>query len=93
MPVRRAVRRGMRRTARRTSRRMLRRRAVVGGMVTVGLASGSMAKMSQADAQKVEQETGKKLEDMSEEELEAAEEKLGITEQEITDADEAALTT
>lgn len=38
--------------------------------MTVGLASGSMAKMSQADAQKVEQETGKKLEDLSEEELE-----------------------
>ena len=36
---------------------------------------------------------GKKLEDLSEEELEAAEEKLGITEQEITDSDEAALTT
>jgi len=49
---------------------MIRRCAAIGGMMTVGLASGSMAKMSQADAQKVEQETGKKLEDLSEEELE-----------------------
>jgi hypothetical protein len=78
-PARRSVIRRHRRM-----RRRMRRRLVVGGMVL--LAVGTMAvKMSPAEVQQVEQHTGQKAEDLSEEQLDAAMNELGIEGQEPTD--------
>ena len=78
-PARRSVIRRHRRI-----RRRMRRRLVVGGMVL--LAVGTMAvKMSPAEVQQVEQHTGQKAEDLSEEQLDAAMNELGIEGQEPTD--------
>ena len=49
--------------------------------------------MSPEDTQKNEQETGKKVEVLSDEELEVTAEKQGFTEKEATDFDKTALTT
>ena len=76
-PPRRAARRTGRTTARRTTRRVMRRRRrrriMVGGMVVLA-ASGTAAaiKMSQQDAQRVEQHAGAPVEELNEEELSAA---------------------
>jgi hypothetical protein len=65
-------------------RRRMRRRLIIGGMVVV--AAGTTAvKMSQSEVQQVEQHTGTKVEDLSEEQLDAAMADLGIEGQEPTD--------
>jgi hypothetical protein len=90
---RRTARRTTRRTVRRVHRRRWRRRIMVGGMVL--LAAGGTAaaiKMSQRDAERIEQHTGAAVDELSEEELVAAMEDLGIQSIELTDEDQAALT-
>lgn len=97
--ARRAGRRAGRRTARRTmrrrrmmpmGRRYRRRRFLVGG-ATMLLVGGAAYKLGQNSVKQIEQHTGKKAEDLSEQELEAAMDQLGIEDQEITDADMAAI--
>lgn len=56
----------------------------------VALAVGGTAaaiKLSQKDVEEIEDHTGKKAEDLSEEELSVAMDDLGIREQELTDGD------
>lgn len=78
-----------RRMARRMMRRR-RRRLIVGGMLLVG-ATGAMVKMSQADAQKIQNATGKAPEDLSEEELQQAMKQTGVQAQPVTPEDEQAM--
>ena len=90
--VRRTARRTTRRTARRVMRRRWRRRILVGGMVL--LAAGGTAaaiKMSQKDAQRVEEHTGTSVEELTEDELVAAMQDLGIKSIELDDNDRAAI--
>ena len=102
--MRRAARRGGRRTARRTSRRTSRRtyrrmrrrrrrRLLIGGMVVlaVGGAAYGAVKLSQQDAQRIEEHAGASVEELSEEELVAAMQDLGIQSAELTADDKAAL--
>ncbi len=102
--MRRGARRGARRTARRTSRRTVRRthrrvrrrrrrRLLVGGMVVlaVGGAAYGAVKLSQKDAQRIEEHAGASVEELSEEELVAAMQDLGIQSAELTADDKAAL--
>lgn len=99
--ARRTARRTGRRTARRTmrrrrmipmpvGRRYRRRRFLVGG-ATMLLVGGAAYKLGQKSVKQVEQHTGKPAEELSQEELEAALDELGIEEEEITDADMAAI--
>ena len=70
-------------------RRMRRRMIVAGGVI---IAAGMIAvKMSSSEVQQVEQHTGMKAEDLSEEQLEAAMNDLGIEGQEPTDQEVAML--
>lgn len=79
---RRAMRRGM--------MRRRRRRVMVAGMVVVG-ATSSIVKMSQADADKIQQTTGKAPEDMDEEELQQAMQQTGVQAQPVTEEDQQAM--
>ena len=91
--ARRTSRRTTRRTARRVMRRRWRRRIVVGGMVL--LAAGGTAaaiKMTQKDADRIEQHTGVSVEELTEEELVAAMEDLGIQSIELDENDQAIIT-
>jgi len=63
---------------------------VIGGMVVLGVGYGAY-KLTQSQVQQVEQHTGKKAEDLSEEELEGAMDELGIESQEPTDEEIAML--
>jgi hypothetical protein len=86
------MRRVARRTARRTTRRIMRRRMMVGGMVL--LAAGGTAaavKLSQKDAQRIEQHTGAPPEQLEDDELQGAMQELGIQSQPLTAQDQAAL--
>ncbi|MFX1315598.1 MAG: hypothetical protein ACFE9T_07005 [Promethearchaeota archaeon] len=85
--VRRPVRRGVRRARRvfwRNSRRLLLGTSVI---LLIGGSYG-IYKLSQRDVQKIEEETGKSTDDMTEEELKATMRKLGIQKLEITPEDE-----
>lgn len=62
----------------------MRRHIIVGGMVILGVGY-STYKLSQPEVEQIEQHTGKKAEDLSESELEAAMGDLGIEGQEPTD--------
>ena len=84
-PARRSVMRRHRRM-----RRRMRRRLVIGGAVLVAVGA-SAVKMSQSEVQQVEQHTGKPVEDLSEEQLDAAMSDLGIEGQEPTDQEVAML--
>jgi hypothetical protein len=78
--------------ARRTTRRIMRRRLVVGGMVL--LAAGGTAaavKLSQKDAQQIEQHTGVPPEQLEDDELHSAMQELGNQSQPLTAQDQAAL--
>ena len=72
------VRRQMRMRRRRRRRMIL----LVGGMVALGYAG---YKMSKKDAQRVEEHTGQKAEDLTDEQLEQAMDQLGIEKQTMTD--------
>lgn len=92
---RRAARRTVRRTARRRmmlpmGRRWRRRRFLVGGF-TMLLVGGAAYKLGQSSVQLIEQHTGKPAEELTEQELEAAMDELGIKEEELTDQDMAAI--
>ncbi len=65
---------------RRRRRRRRRRIILVGGLVALGA-----YKLSQKDVQRVEEQTGKKAEDLSDEELEQAMDDLNIDAEEMTD--------
>lgn len=88
--ARRTSRRTAHRTVRRTHRRRRRRRIVVGGAVLLA-AGGTYAaiKLSQTDADRIEQSTGIPPEEMTEEELVQAMDNLGIKSMELTDDDQA----
>lgn len=79
-----------RRRARRRTRRRMRRRVVVGGMVVMGIGY-SAYKLTQSQTDQVEAHSGKKVEDMEEEEFEQALEDLGIEPQDPTDEEMAIL--
>ena len=86
------ARRGRRRTVRRVRRRTRRRRIVVGGAVVLMVGGAySSYKVSEQEAQQIEQHTGKSTDDLTEEEFEAAMDELGIQDQELTPEDEAAI--
>ncbi len=97
---RRGARPAARRASRRTTRRMvnrrrrmrrrMRRRVIIGGMVLVGVGYGAY-KLGQNDVDQIEQHTGKKVEDLSEEEMDAAMADLGIEGEEVSDQDIAQL--
>jgi hypothetical protein len=79
-----AVRRAMRQRRRRRRRRIL----LVGGMVALGYAG---YKMSQRDVQRVEEHTGQQADELTDEQLEQAMDKLGIEKQTMTDDEWAAV--
>ena len=66
---------------------------MVGGMVVlaVGGAAYGAVKLSQKDADRIEQSTGASVEELTEEELVAAMKELGIQSIDLTDEDKAAL--
>lgn len=74
----------------RPGRRFRRRRILVGGAALL-LVGGAAYKIGQSQAQQIQQHTGKPPEDLSQEELEQAMDELGIEEQELTAADQAAI--
>lgn len=74
----------------RRMRRRMRRRLIIGGAVILAIGT-SATKMSQSEVQQVEQHTGMKAEDLSEEQLDAAMNDLGIEGQEPTDQEVAML--
>lgn len=90
--ARRAGRRAARRTTRRVMRRRMRRRIMVGGMVLLAVGGTAAAiKLTQRDAQRIEEHTGGSVEELSEEELLAAMKELGIQSSELSAEDKAAL--
>jgi hypothetical protein len=74
----------------RRMRRRMRRRLIIGGAVLIA-AGTSAVKMSPQEVQQVEQHTGTKAEDLSEEQLDAAMNDLGIEGQEPNDQEIAML--
>ena len=81
-----------RRSVRRVRRRTRRRRLIVGGAAVLMIGgSYTSYKVSQQEAQQIEQSTGKPPEDLSEEQMEAALDDQGIQDQELTPEDEAAI--
>ncbi len=65
---------------------------LAGGMVAIAVAGTSTAiKLSQQDAQRIEQHTGKKPEDLTEDQLDEAITDLNIEAAELTDAEVAAI--
>lgn len=88
----RSTRRSVRRMQRRRIRMRRRRILLTGGLVAIAVGSTATAiKLKQADAQRIEAHTGKKPEDLTEEQLEAAIDELDIETEELTDADVAAI--
>ena len=79
-----------RRAMRRMIRRRRRRRLIVGGMLIVG-STTAMRKMSEQDAQKIQQTTGKAPEAMEPQELDAAMAQAGIQAQPVTAEDQQAM--
>ena len=78
---------GAGRMAGRRRRRRRRRRLVLAGGAVVWAGH----KLSQKDSQKIEEHTGKPPDELSDEEVEAAMDELGIEEQELTEEDKAAI--
>jgi hypothetical protein len=71
-------------------RRRMRRRMIVAGGVIIAVGANA-TKMTQSEVDQVEQQTGMKAEDLSEEQLDAAMSDLGIEGQEPTDQEIAML--
>lgn len=89
---RRTARRTSRRTARRVIRRKMRRRLLVGGMVALAAGGAAAAiKMTQQDANRIEQHTGVSVEELTEEELADAMRDLGIQSIAIDENDQAVI--
>lgn len=78
MMAARMARRSMRRRRRRRRRRIL----LLGGMVALGYAG---YKMSTRDVERVEEQTGKDADELTDEQLEQAMDQLGIEKQTMTD--------
>ncbi len=87
---RRAVVGPRRRVARRRHRRYRRRRILVGG-ATLLLVGGAAYKLGQNSVKQVEEYTGKPADELSEQELQAAMDELGIESEELTAEDQAAI--
>lgn len=95
--ARRTARRTGRRTARRTTRRVMRRRRrrriMVGGFVLLAAAGTAAAiKLSKKDADRIQEHTGVAVEELTEDELVAAMQDLGIQSIELDENDEAIIT-
>lgn len=96
--VGRTARRGtVRRTARRSRRRRRRRRRrriLVGGAVllAVGGAAYGAVKLSQRDADRIEEHTGASVDELTEDELSTAMQELGIQSMELDENDKAIIT-
>ena len=90
--ARRTARRTTRRVSRRVRRRVRRRTILVGGMVVLA-ASGTAAaiKLSQQDAQKIEQHTGLPPDQLEDQDLNQAMEELNIQSQSLSPEEQAAL--
>jgi hypothetical protein len=90
--VRRTARRTTRRTVRRTRRRVRRRTVMLGGFVLLA-AGGTYAavKLSQQDAQRIEEHTGLPPDQLEDQDLEQAMGELNIQSQPLTDEEQAAL--
>lgn len=99
---RRSTRRTARRVTRRTSRRVMlgmalmpgrvfRRRRIISRGFSLLLVGGMAYKIGQAQAQQIQQHTGRPPEDLSKEELEDAMDALNIQPQELDDVDKAAI--
>lgn len=89
---RRAARRTTRRVVRRTRRRFIRRTILVGGMVVIAAAGTAAAiKLTQKDAQRIEEHTGLPPEQLEDADLEQAMQELNIQPQPLSAEDEAAL--
>ena len=71
-------------------RRRMRRRIIIGGAVLIAAGTAAV-KMSKGEVEQVEQYTGQKVEDLSEEQLDSAMSDLGIEGQEPTDQEMAML--
>lgn len=77
---------------RRTRRRFIRRTVLVGGMVVIAAAGTAAAiKLSQKDAQRIEEHTGLPPQELEDEDLNQAMQELNITPQSLTPEDQAAL--
>ncbi|MCB0168389.1 MAG: SHOCT domain-containing protein [Anaerolineae bacterium] len=88
----RGLRRTMRQVRRRRVRMRRRRMLLTGGMVAIAVAGTATAiKLSQKDAQRIEQHTGQKPEDLSEAQLDQAIADLNIETDELTDAEVSAI--
>jgi predicted mannosyl-3-phosphoglycerate phosphatase (HAD superfamily) len=73
-------------------RKVRRRRIVIGGAVMLAASAGAKAvKLSQQDAQKIEEATGMPPEDLEDADLQEAMTDLNIQSQPLTPEDEAAL--
>ena len=91
-PARRTTRRRTRRTVHRVRRRTRRRRIIVGGAVVLMVGGAYTSyKVSEQEAQQIEQHTGKPPEELTEAEFDGAMDDLGIQDQELTPEDEAAI--
>ncbi len=99
---RRTARRTARRVTRRTSRRVMlgmalmpgrvfRRRRIISRGFSLLLVGGMAYKIGQAQAQQIQQHTGRPPEDLSKEELEDAMDALNIEPQELDEVDKAAI--
>jgi hypothetical protein len=82
-----------RRAYRRSRRRFRRRRLLVGGAVllAVGGAAYAGVKLAQKDADRIEEHTGASVEELSDDELQAAMDELNIEGMELDEQDYAAL--
>ncbi|HNS40333.1 MAG TPA: SHOCT domain-containing protein [Promineifilum sp.] len=88
----RSARRSVRRMQRRRIRMRRRRVMLTGGLVAIAvMGTANAIKLSQQDVQRIEAHTGKKPEDLTEEQLEAVIDELDIETHELTDADVAAI--
>ena len=90
--ARRTARRTSRRTTRRVVRRMRRRTMVVGGMMVLA-ATGTAAaiKLSQQDAQRIQQHTGLPPDQLEDQDLNQAMQELNIQSQPLTAEEQASL--